>query len=170
MQFKGFVPQDELQNYYGEYFGRGGEFGLARADCDVGLEVMRHGLPVVAFDVGGIREWLVDGCDGFLVPWMDRAAYAARLEKLLADKSLARSMGGNAGVSWCGNDLISSGTSMGWKGCFAVWRPDGGKGQVMGGVDAVKEFAERGREWGAERAGQGRPVGWRQNFFGRRAG
>src|SRR6185295_5739782 len=59
----------------------------------VGLEAMRFGLPVVAFDAGGISEWLVNGHNGFLVPWMDRAAFAARVEELLGDKALARQMG-----------------------------------------------------------------------------
>jgi len=48
---------------------------------------------VVAFDAGGIREWLIDGYNGCLVPWMDRAAYAARVEELLRNKALARQMG-----------------------------------------------------------------------------
>jgi glycosyltransferase involved in cell wall biosynthesis len=59
----------------------------------VGLEAMRYGLPVVAFDAGGIREWLADGESGFLVPWMDRGRFAARVEELLADKALARRLG-----------------------------------------------------------------------------
>jgi glycosyltransferase involved in cell wall biosynthesis len=54
---------------------------------------MRFGLPVVAFDAGGIREWLTNGHNGFLVPWMDRVAFAARVEELLGDKTLARQMG-----------------------------------------------------------------------------
>src|SRR5689334_21576515 len=59
----------------------------------LGLEAMRYGLPVVGFDTGGIKEWVVDGRNGFLVPWMDRTAYAARVEELLGDKTLARQMG-----------------------------------------------------------------------------
>jgi len=59
----------------------------------VGLEGMRYGLPVVAFDAGGIKEWLIDGCNGFLIPWMDRAAFAAKVEQLLRDKPLARELG-----------------------------------------------------------------------------
>jgi glycosyltransferase involved in cell wall biosynthesis len=47
----------------------------------------------VAFDAGAISEWLTDGENGYLVPWMDTDLYAARLEKLLNDKHLARQMG-----------------------------------------------------------------------------
>ena len=60
-----------------------------------GLEAMRCGLPVVAFDAGGIREWLLDGVNGFLVPWRDRAAFGARVDALLRDKALARRLGEN---------------------------------------------------------------------------
>jgi glycosyltransferase involved in cell wall biosynthesis len=34
----------------------------------VGLEAACFGVPAIAFDVGGIREWLRDGVNGFLVP------------------------------------------------------------------------------------------------------
>jgi len=34
----------------------------------VGLEAVRHGLPAVAFDVGGISEWLKPGVNGVLAP------------------------------------------------------------------------------------------------------
>jgi glycosyltransferase involved in cell wall biosynthesis len=54
---------------------------------------MRYGLPVVAFDAGGIREWLTDGENGFLVPRMDTTRFAARIEELLRNKDLARQMG-----------------------------------------------------------------------------
>jgi glycosyltransferase involved in cell wall biosynthesis len=54
---------------------------------------MSHGLPVVAFDAGGIREWLINGYNGYRVPWMDRATFAARVGELLANKALARKMG-----------------------------------------------------------------------------
>ena len=34
----------------------------------VGLEAMAHGIPTVAFDLGGVREWLNDGENGLLIP------------------------------------------------------------------------------------------------------
>jgi glycosyltransferase involved in cell wall biosynthesis len=34
----------------------------------VGLEAARLSVPAVAFDVGGVTEWLKDGVNGFLAP------------------------------------------------------------------------------------------------------
>jgi glycosyltransferase involved in cell wall biosynthesis len=53
------------------------------------LEAMAAGKPVVATDVGGNREVIVDGQTGFLVPPRDAGALAARTITLLTDKSLA---------------------------------------------------------------------------------
>jgi len=49
------------------------------------LEAMRAGLPVVATDVGGVREAVLDGETGSLVPRGNEAALATRLRALLAD-------------------------------------------------------------------------------------
>ncbi|HWQ90039.1 MAG TPA: glycosyltransferase family 4 protein [Clostridia bacterium] len=59
----------------------------------VGPEAMRYGLPVVGFNTGGVKEWLIEGENGFLVPWMDTATFAQKLDLLLRDKSLGRDMG-----------------------------------------------------------------------------
>lgn len=61
----------------------------------VGLEAMARGKPVVAFDAGGIPEWLDDGQTGFLVPLKDSDALAERVTRLHADRELARRLGGN---------------------------------------------------------------------------
>jgi len=60
-----------------------------------GLEAAAHGLPVVAFDLGGVREWLVDGKTGFAVPPFDVAALAAAVGKLREEPALRREMGEN---------------------------------------------------------------------------
>lgn len=49
----------------------------------VGLEALAHGRAVVAFNVGGIPEWLEEGVGGSLVPPLDTRALAARIEWML---------------------------------------------------------------------------------------
>ncbi len=93
VQFKGFVTQEELKSYYHECSVIALSSVWPEPIATIGLEVMRYALPVVAFDAGGIRDWLEDGVNGFLVPWMDRAAYARALEFLLQNKDVARAMG-----------------------------------------------------------------------------
>ena len=41
-----------------------------------------------AFDAGGIKDWLRDGHNGYLVPWMDRTAFAAGAKADLAGADL----------------------------------------------------------------------------------
>ena len=91
-QALGFVPHDELQRLYARSAvvacpsHREG-FGVA---C---LEAMAHGRPVVAGDVGGLRDLVVDGQTGYLVPPRDVGALRRALERLLADRELRRRLG-----------------------------------------------------------------------------
>ena len=93
VRFHGYVSPDRLEPFYREAsaFVMSSlwpePFGMA------GPEAMRYGLPVVAFDAGGIQEWLKDGENGFLVRWRDTGAFAARIEQLLQHKELASRMG-----------------------------------------------------------------------------
>jgi glycosyltransferase involved in cell wall biosynthesis len=57
------------------------------------LEAMAAGLPVVASDVGGVRELVADGATGLLVPAGDPDALAAALQRLRADPELRRRLG-----------------------------------------------------------------------------
>jgi len=93
VHFAGFVPQERISDYYRDASLAVMSSVWPEPFGAVGLEAMRHGLPVVAFDAGGIREWLVDGVTGYLVPWMDRIRYAACVDLLLKNKALAREMG-----------------------------------------------------------------------------
>lgn len=93
VRFIGFVPQEELKNFYRECTVVAISSVWPEPFATIGMEAMRYGIPVVAFDAGGIKDWLIDGQNGFLVPWMDQEQYAARLEQLLKDKALAREMG-----------------------------------------------------------------------------
>jgi glycosyltransferase involved in cell wall biosynthesis len=101
VHFTGVVSQIEIAAYYRDASVAVMSSVWPEPFGAVGLEAMRCGLPVVAFDAGGIREWLIDGWNGFLVPWMNRARYAASIEELLRDKALARKMGAH-GRQWVG--------------------------------------------------------------------
>jgi glycosyltransferase involved in cell wall biosynthesis len=89
---RGFVSHDELDGLYARAAvvacpSRREGFGVA---C---LEAMAHGRPVVASAVGGLRDLVVDGETGLLVPPRDVAALRAALERLLADPELRRRLG-----------------------------------------------------------------------------
>jgi glycosyltransferase involved in cell wall biosynthesis len=88
----GFVPHDELQRLYARAAvvacpSRREGFGVA---C---LEAMAHARPVVATDVGGLRDLVVDGETGLVVPPRRPDALRAALERLLADPDLRRRLG-----------------------------------------------------------------------------
>ncbi len=95
VHFAGFVPQARIADFYQDASLAVMSSLWPEPFGATGLEAMRCGLPVVAFDAGGIREWLLDGVNGFLVPWMDRAAFANRVDALLFDKARARRLGAN---------------------------------------------------------------------------
>jgi len=57
------------------------------------LEAMRAGLPVIATDVGGVREAVVDGETGFLVDRGNLVMLRSRLQQLLGDPELRKKMG-----------------------------------------------------------------------------
>jgi glycosyltransferase involved in cell wall biosynthesis len=101
VKFVGFVSQGRIAEYYRDATAALMSSVWPEPFGAVGLEAMRYGLPVVAFDAGGIREWLLDGWNGFLIPWMNRERYAGALDELLNDKELARRMGTHA-KDWVG--------------------------------------------------------------------
>ncbi len=57
------------------------------------IEAMLTGLPVVATDIRGSREEVIDGHTGLLVPVRDEAALGAALSKLAGDPALRAAMG-----------------------------------------------------------------------------
>jgi len=88
----GFVPHDELLRLYERAAvvvcpSRREGFGIVCA------EAMAHGRPVVASAVGGLRDLVVDGETGLLVPAGDPSALRAALERLLGDPELRRRLG-----------------------------------------------------------------------------
>jgi len=62
----------------------------------VPLEMMAAGMPVVAFDIGGVREAIIEGETGFLVPNKDTDAFARAIKLLIDNKELRLEMGAKA--------------------------------------------------------------------------
>jgi glycosyltransferase involved in cell wall biosynthesis len=89
--FAGSVPHERTPAFY-----RGADVFALSSDFDNSpnavLEAMACGLPVVATDVGGVREF-VDRAGGALVPPGDAAALARALEAYLVQPDRARAAG-----------------------------------------------------------------------------
>ena len=68
----------------------------------VGPEALAHGVPLAGFDVGAIREYLIEGETGLLVPYGDTLALANAIDRLLADPAKAAAMGAR------GRELVSA--------------------------------------------------------------
>ncbi len=97
VSFTGWIQHDELDRYYRSASllvvpSRWPEpFGM------VGIEAMARGRPVVAYDTGGIPDWLDHETTGLLVPAADVSAMTSAIQRLLDNPSLASEMG-RAGV------------------------------------------------------------------------
>jgi glycogen synthase len=92
LKFLGYVSDKELQEHYSDADvfvapSRFESFGL------VLIEAMRHGTPVIANDIGGMREIINDGVDGYLVKVGDAAQLASRLKLLIEDQSVRLRIG-----------------------------------------------------------------------------
>jgi glycosyltransferase involved in cell wall biosynthesis len=92
---RGFVAHEELERLYARAAvvvcpSRREGFGVT---C---LEAMAHARPVVATSVGGLRDLVVDGETGIVIPPRDAAALRTALERLLGDRELRRRLGSAA--------------------------------------------------------------------------
>ncbi len=107
--FTGWVTHDQLHQYYSDSRvvvvpSRWPEpFGL------IGPEAMRAGRPVVAYDVGGIPDWLQDKKTGFLVAEQDTDAFANAVRELLYNPDLAREFGNNAFEQYSNRFMLKHG-------------------------------------------------------------
>jgi len=92
VRFAGYVPQHATAAWY-----RAADAFALSSDFDnspnVVLEAMACGLPVVATDVGGLREYVKPPANGLLTPKGDADAFAAALIDLLNDRARASAIG-----------------------------------------------------------------------------
>lgn len=61
----------------------------------VGIEAMAAGTPVIATDVGGIREMIIDRETGLLVPYGDRGRLVAAMDLMMNDGELRQNCSEN---------------------------------------------------------------------------
>ena len=96
--FTGTITDDELKRYYQScsflvlpavYDKKGDTEGLGV----VLLEAMSYGKPVIASEVGGITDIVVDGKNGFLVPHADSIALALAMERMVKNRRLRKILG-----------------------------------------------------------------------------
>lgn len=103
VRFLGNLPDQELADVY----ERADIFAMTSVNHRhsvegfglVYLEASAHGLPIVAHDVGGVSEAVINNVTGLLVPPNRPAQLAAAFERLVFDESLRRRLG-NAGRQW----------------------------------------------------------------------
>ncbi len=101
VEFRGFVSESERE----EEYAKAHVFVLpaivdSRGDTEgqgvVILEAMRAGAPVVASNVGGIPDLVIDGQTGILVPQKDPQALAEAIGRLFENDELAHALAANA--------------------------------------------------------------------------
>lgn len=102
VEFKAFVDDHELSNFYCSaittiYTPHLEPFGL------VSLESMACGTPVLGISEGGIRETILDGKSGFLLPW-DEFQFAEKIE-LLRDDEILRNNMSNFSINYVKNNF-----------------------------------------------------------------
>jgi glycosyltransferase involved in cell wall biosynthesis len=105
VRFLGNLPDDELAVVY----DRADIFAMTSVNHGhsiegfglVYLEAAAHGLPIVAHDVGGVAEAVLDGITGILVHPNRPIRLAAAFEQLVFDGQLRRQLGA-AGREWAG--------------------------------------------------------------------
>ena len=91
------------------------------------IEAMRTGLPVIATDVDGVKEAVIDGATGFLVPRGEDAVLSGLLRLLLQSSHLRKTMGAAGRRRYEENFTLETMAQKTW----AIYQ------DVLGGSDAA---------------------------------
>ncbi|HEX2959276.1 MAG TPA: glycosyltransferase family 4 protein [Chitinispirillaceae bacterium] len=90
------VPHESIANYIAHSYLLVHVPNYQEGFGGVILEAMMMGVPVVAFDSGGVRECFTNNVSGFIVAQYDTIAVAEAMEKLIVEPQLHEKMRSNA--------------------------------------------------------------------------
>jgi glycosyltransferase involved in cell wall biosynthesis len=88
--FTGKIAPSELSSYYARANFLVQPSRIPETFGLTGLEALAAGVPVIASDGGGVREWLEDGRNGIAVPSCDVPALSAAITRLATDRELTK--------------------------------------------------------------------------------
>ena len=93
VKFTGWLSRKEIEDYYAKCrvvivpSMWAEPFGL------IGIEAMTYSKPVIAFNVGGIPDWLIHKKNGFLIKRGNAKKMASKIQLLLENPELAKKLG-----------------------------------------------------------------------------
>ncbi len=93
--FHGWVDREKIDHYINRASVVAFPSIYPEAFGIVGIEAMMRSKPVVAFDVGGVKDWLENDKTGVLVTPRDTQGFADALIRLLKDPEVRKQMGKN---------------------------------------------------------------------------
>jgi len=95
LEMRGWVGRDDIREVYEQTTAFAFPSIWPETLGIVGIEALACGVPVVASDIGGVREWLLPGKTGLLTTPKSASELAHGLEKLLFDKDMNLEFGRN---------------------------------------------------------------------------
>jgi glycosyltransferase involved in cell wall biosynthesis len=95
IEYRGFLPYSDVDALYDTSDVLILPSIWGEPSGTVAAEALAHGVPVVAFDVGGISMWVRHEETGLLVTPKDVTALGAAVERLVQDPSLRAKLGAN---------------------------------------------------------------------------
>lgn len=81
--------------------------GIEEATSIAAIEAMACGKPVIATDIGGLREIIIDGENGLLIPSGDAHSLAQRIALLIEEPSIAERLAEHAVDHVAGNHALA---------------------------------------------------------------
>lgn len=93
VKFLGWIPKEETLSYIQRSSLVVVPSIIPEAFGLVGIDAMAFGKPVIAFNNGGISEWLQDGKTGYLIPSKDVVALGNKIDYLLCNPQHAEGLG-----------------------------------------------------------------------------